>query len=107
MVSGGGNCRKALSQERKLSRKAAFRQDNSKIRSLVFVMYDSMNLEKKKAELEVQYETLMEEIEVQNARTEELKALKTYTKTKKYAEQVAKEKLGLVYSDEIVFKSVE
>ena len=101
-----------------MSRKAAFRQDNSKIRSLVFVMglfaflfiimkYDSMNLEKKKAELEVQYETLMEEIEVQNARTEELKALKTYTKTKKYAEQVAKEKLGLVYSDEIVFKSVE
>ncbi len=101
-----------------MSKKAAFRQDNSKIRSLIFVMglfavlfiimkYDSMNLEKKKAELDVQYEALMEQIDAQNARTEELKALKTYTRTKKYAEQVAKEKLGLVYSDEIVFKSTE
>ncbi|MBR0148430.1 MAG: septum formation initiator family protein [Lachnospiraceae bacterium] len=101
-----------------LYKKAAFRQDNSKIRSLAFVVglflflfvimkYDSMNLEKKKAELETQYETLVDQIEEQNARTEELKALKTYTKTKKYAEQVAKEKLGLVYSDEIVFKSAQ
>jgi cell division protein DivIC len=30
--------------------------------------------------------------------------LATYTKTKKYAEEVAKDKLGLVYEDEIIFQ---
>ena len=34
-----------------------------------------------------------------------LKEFDKYTKTKKYAEEVAKEKLGLVYGDEIIFKS--
>ena len=30
--------------------------------------------------------------------------LETYTKTKKYAEEVAKDKFGLVYDNEIIFK---
>ena len=34
-----------------------------------------------------------------------LEDLETYTKTKKYVEDVAKEKLGLVYEDEILFKA--
>ena len=33
-----------------------------------------------------------------------MKELETYTKTKKYAEEVAKDKLGLVYDNEIIFK---
>ena len=43
-------------------------------------------------------------IEQEYARAEELKELATYTKTKKYAEEVAKDKLGLVYENEIIFK---
>ena len=38
-------------------------------------------------------------------RNEEIENLETYTKTKKYVEDVAKEKLGLVYEDEILFKA--
>lgn len=33
------------------------------------------------------------------------RSLRSYTKTKKYVEDVAKEKLGLVYEDEILFKA--
>ena len=47
---------------------------------------------------------LQQQIDAENARTEELKELETYTKTKKYAEEVAKDKLGLVYDNEIIFK---
>jgi cell division protein DivIC len=40
----------------------------------------------------------------EDARTLELEELATYTKTKKYAEEVAKDKLGLVYENEIIFQ---
>lgn len=50
---------------------------------------------------------LTAQIEAENERTQELVELKKYTQTKKYAEEVAKEKLGLVYEDEIIFKPQE
>ena len=40
-------------------------------------------------------------------RAEEIEALEAYTKTKKYVEDVAKDKLGLVYEDEVIFKADE
>ena len=48
--------------------------------------------------------TLLEQIAEEEARTEELKEFETYTKTKKYAEEVAKDKLGLVYENQIIFQ---
>lgn len=50
---------------------------------------------------------LQAKIDAENERTQELVELKKYTQTKKYAEEVAKEKLGLVYEDEIIFKPKE
>ena len=49
--------------------------------------------------------SLMEQIEAEERRAEEIEELEAYTKTKKYVEDVAKEKLGLVYEDEVIFKS--
>lgn len=49
----------------------------------------------------------MELIEAEERRAEEMDELEAYTKTKKYIEDVAKEKLGLVYEDEVIFKSRE
>ena len=46
-------------------------------------------------------------IEQEEKRTEEIEELKKYVQTKKYAEEIAKERLGLVYEDEILFKAVE
>ena len=45
------------------------------------------------------------ETALQKARTEELIEYEKYTKTAKYVEEVAKDKLGLVYEDEIIFES--
>ena len=38
-------------------------------------------------------------------RAKEIEEYGKYVQTKKYAEEVAKEKLGLVYEDEIIFKA--
>ena len=51
-------------------------------------------------------EALLEAIAEEQARAEEISNLEEYTKMNKYVEDVAKEKLGLVYEDEILFKPV-
>ncbi len=50
---------------------------------------------------------LKEKIEEEQARTEEIDELKEYMKTDAYAEEVAREKLGLVKDNEIVFQEKE
>ncbi len=50
-------------------------------------------------------EELQQKIDQEKARAEELKEYEKYTQTQKYIEDMAKEKLGLVYEDEIVFKT--
>ncbi len=72
---------------------------------LFTVMYiNCKSLTAKRDELRAREAVLQEQIDEQNEYTKELAELKKLTKTKKYAEKVAKEKLGLVYSDEIIFK---
>lgn len=39
-----------------------------------------------------------------NARTQEIEEYRKYTQTKKYVEEVAKDKLGLVKEGEIIYK---
>lgn len=59
---------------------------------------------KSKQEKYIQKELELQQlIDAEHARAEELKEFDTYTKTKKYAEEVAKDKLGLVYENEIIF----
>ena len=70
----------------------------------VVITINSFKLRSKQLQCIEKEEELTRQIEAENERTEELKELKKYTKTKKYAEEVAKEKLGLVYDDEIVFQ---
>lgn len=50
-------------------------------------------------------EELQAQIEEEKKRAEEIKEYEKYVQTKKFAEEVAKEKLGLVYEDEIIFKA--
>lgn len=46
-------------------------------------------------------------MEQENQRTEALNERKNYIKTKKYVEEVAKQKFGLLYEDEIMFKAIK
>ena len=52
-------------------------------------------------------EFLNRQIEAENKRAEDLVEYEKYTKTAAYVEEVAKDKLGLVYEDEIVFQAEE
>ena len=67
---------------------------------------NSISLKQKEKAYAAREQELLELIAVEEARAEELINLSTYTKTKKYAEEVAKEKLGLVYENEIIFQEV-
>ncbi len=49
-------------------------------------------------------EELTAQIESEKTRTEEIDALKEYMKTDEYAEEVARNRLGLVKSNELVFE---
>lgn len=71
---------------------------------LVAVSVRSMELQKKLDTYTARQEELEKQIEAEEQRTEEIEEYRKYTQTKKYAEEVAKDKLGLVYEDEILFK---
>lgn len=47
---------------------------------------------------------LMLQLEAERKRTDEIQEYRVYTQTKRFVEETAKEKLGLVYEGEILFK---
>ena len=74
---------------------------------LIIFLIANNNLKSKSAENQAKIEELQESIEEQKKRSEDLYEQKEYTKTKEYIEKIAKEKLGLVYPNEIIFKTNE
>ena len=71
---------------------------------LVVVTIKSVELRGKKEAYEQKVMALQEEIDAEKQRTEEIAEYGKYTQTKKYVEELAKDKLGLVYEGEIIFK---
>ena len=71
---------------------------------LLVVTVKSVELRQKRETYMARETALMEEIEAEQTRTEEIAEYEKYTQTKKYVEEIAKEKLGLVYEGEIIFK---
>ena len=89
-------------REREQRRK---RQKRSAILGMVFAMLVVVGLGvllwngKKNIEAKnVEYEKQIKELQ------EELNEYKKYVQTKKFAEEIAKDKFGLIYPDEIIFK---
>jgi cell division protein DivIC len=70
----------------------------------VVVGVNSISLRQKNAVYQAREDELKAQIADEDARALELDELSTYVKTKKYAEEVAKDKLGLVYENEIIFQ---
>ena len=69
---------------------------------LVVVTFSGFKLQQK---LDQQKElALQEQIEAEEERAKEIEEYEKYTQTKKYIEEVARDKLGLVYEGEILFK---
>ena len=99
-----------------MARKVAFRKKRQNrlgmaLVSIVVLMLMGV-LTFKRIELNHKYESYLEQetnlqaqIDAEIERTEKLKEYEKYTKTDKFVEEYAKEKLGLVYDNEILFKS--
>ena len=96
-------------REREQRRK---RQKRSAILGMVFAMLvvvglgvllwnGKKNIEAKNVGYEKQIQAQVDE---EKQRTEELNEYKKYVQTKKFAEEIAKDKFGLIYPDEIIFK---
>lgn len=99
-----------------MARKAAYRKKRQNktgmllvttvvLMMLVVVTVKNIELQGKKGAYELKEAALLEEIAAEEQRTEEIIEYGKYTQTKKYVEEVAKEKLGLVYEGEIIFKN--
>lgn len=99
----------------KRRRKAAYRRGNQNHFSMVLVVVVvalitaavAMRSIELTQRLEVYVEReadLNQQIAAEDQRAEEIENFRKYTQTKRYVEEVAKEKLGLVYEGEILFK---
>ena len=74
---------------------------------LVLVWVRSVELHSKIDAKAAEVELLEEQIEAEQQRAIEIEALGKEVQTKGYIEDIAREKLGLVYEDEILFKQDE
>lgn len=68
------------------------------------LMLKSNDLQERLTGYDAKAATLQQQIEDEQTRTEEIDKLKKYMETDEYAEEVAREKLGLVKDNETVFK---
>ena len=94
-------------RERELRRK---RQKRSAILGMVFAILvviglgillwnGKKNIEAKNVEYEKEISQLQAQVDSEQKRTDELNEYKKYIQTKKFVEEVAKDKFGLVYPD--------
>ncbi|MDY6324943.1 MAG: septum formation initiator family protein [Catonella sp.] len=70
----------------------------------VFINYKKIVLTGKMEKLVKKQQSVEREIASENARKEELEKLAVDVNTKKFIEDTAREKFGLVYKDEIIFE---
>jgi cell division protein DivIC len=68
------------------------------------VAYGKVNLEKQRDSLTMKKEGLESRIKEEEERKTDIKNYEAYVQTKKYIEEIAREKLGLVYDYEILFE---
>lgn len=71
----------------------------------VIVSVGSMTLKAKEEAYKAQEIELRQQIEEEKKRAQEIDKLETYVGTDEYVEEMAREKLGMVYKDETIFKA--
>lgn len=74
---------------------------------LAGLVMQSQSLKNRLAYYDAKAASLEQSIEDEQARTEEIEELKKYMQTDEYIEEVARDKLGLVKDNEIVFQEEE
>ena len=96
-----------------MSRKRQKRKSGLKIIAIAVlilcavVTYSRVALEEERRALEKQYAELSEQLLKEQERSDLLMERERYMQTLRYIEETAREKLGLVYADEIIFRPEE
>lgn len=73
----------------------------------IAMMTQSISVEKQLSQYQQELEELDKKMTEETERTKEIDDMKEYMETDEYAEEVARDKLGLVKDNEIVFKEQE
>ena len=69
--------------------------------------YQNGRLKSEKSKYESRMKELDDKLAEEEARTKEIQDYKDYVETDEYVEEVARDKLGLVYDDEVLLKANE
>lgn len=96
--------RRLAFRKKRQNRLAMIMVSTAVVMLLLVVGVKSIELREKKVLYAEREAALEEMIAEEKQRAVEIEEFRKYTKTKKYAEEVAKDKLGLVYKGEIIFK---
>ena len=96
--------RKAAYRKRRQNRFGMFLVSIAVVMLLVVVTFSGFKLQQKLEVYQQKELALQEQIEAEEERAKEIEEYEKYTQTKKYIEEVARDKLGLVYEGEILFK---
>ena len=70
---------------------------------LLLLLYQGYSLKNRISVYDNEIASMKAKVEEESLRTQEIDALKDYMETDEYAEELAREKLGMVKDDEIVF----
>lgn len=98
--------RKARYKKRGFQNKSGIILTTTVVLSLVIaVAIKGYGLKQKADALAEKEAQLQEQMQQEEARSEEIAEFERYTHTRKYIEDTAKEKFGLVYPGEIIFKN--
>ena len=96
--------RRAAYRKKRQNRFGMFLVSIAVIMMLVVVAFKSAELREKKEAYHQKELVLQQQIEAEEERALEIEEFEKYTQTKKYIEEVARDKLGLVYDGEVLFK---
>ena len=71
------------------------------------LLVEGHSLQNKIQQNEVRYAQLEKQLKEEQARTGEIEELQEYMQSDEYVEKIAKEKIGLVKENEIIFKETK
>ncbi len=74
---------------------------------LIGMLVQSQTLRAKNAEYEVQKAELEEQIRDEEVRADEIEELSDYLNSDEYIERLARERLGLVCKDDVIYRAAE
>lgn len=103
-MAAGRKRRKTVYRKRRQNRFGMFLVSLVVVMILVVVAVKRVEISRKLAENETRIAQLNGQIAEEEARADQIKEYEKYTHTKGYYEQIAHDKLGLVYEGEIIFK---